>query len=73
MLEKEILDTSITVPLWYVTGASMTSMRVKNALDEYMQLVGYGGIRYLTYTYSDQEWAEFTNNYSRELDYTVTD
>lgn len=73
MLEREILEQNITVPLWYVTGASMDSMRIKNALDEYLQLVGYGGIRYMTYTYSDQEWKDFTNNYSKQLDYTVTE
>ncbi len=73
MLEKEVLETSIVVPLWYVTGASMNSMRVVNALDEYMQLIGYGGVRYITYTHSDQAWAEFTNNYSKQLNYTVSD
>lgn len=72
-LEYEFLSLNANVTLWYVTGASMHSFKVQNGTDEYVQLVGFGGIRELTYNYTDEEWTDWVNSQlanSEKLDYT---
>lgn len=56
-LEKEFLNLNAVVPLWYVTGASMHSYKINYGTDTYVNLVGFGGIREMTYNYTDAEWA----------------
>lgn len=55
-LEYTYLDSFVTVPIYYRNSASLLSRKVENASDTYLQLVGYGGIRFTTYNYTDAEW-----------------
>ena len=48
-------------------SVSIDSFRVKEGVDEYQALVGYGGIRSLKLTQSDGDWA---NKTAGGLDYT---
>ena len=34
-------------------------MKIKYGTEEYVFGVGRGGVKYMTYNYSDAEWAEF--------------
>ena len=58
-LEYEFLSLNANVTLWYVTGASMHSHKVQQGNDTYIQLVGFGGLRELTYNYTDSQWAAY--------------
>lgn len=72
-LEKAFLDLNAVVPLWYVTGASMHSYKVNYGTDTYVNLVGFGGIREMTYNYTDAEWAAWVASQlanSDKIDYT---
>ncbi len=56
-LEYTYLNTFVTMPLYYRNSASLLSRKVDYATTDYLQIVGYGGLRYLTYNYTDEEWA----------------
>jgi ABC-type transport system substrate-binding protein len=57
-LEEAYLDEWCAIPLYYRQGASLHSQKVEYGADEYVNLIGYGGIRHMTYVYTDQEWKE---------------
>ena len=69
-LEKEILSVYYTVPLQNYYSATLISYKWEYASRDYNTFMGYGGLRYMTYNYTDEEWAQFCadNNYS--IDYT---
>ena len=46
-----------TAPMYYRNGASLTSRKVENGCDTYLQIIGRGGLRHLTYNYTDEAWA----------------
>jgi ABC-type oligopeptide transport system substrate-binding subunit len=68
-LEKEILSVYYTVPLQNYYSATLISYKWEYASRDYNTFMGYGGLRYMTYNYTDEEWAQFCadNNYS--IDY----
>lgn len=55
-LEYTFLDSFVTAPIYYRNSASLLSRKLDYATTEYLQLVGYGGLRYATYNYNDAEW-----------------
>lgn len=68
-IEGEILKTYYTVPLYNNFGASLMSYKVDYKTYVYNTFMGYGGIRYMTYNYTDAEWAELVAENNGELDY----
>ena len=56
-LEGAILKTYYTVPLYNYYSATILSYQVEYATRTYNTFMGYGGVRYLTYKYTDGEWA----------------
>ena len=67
-LEKEVLSQYFTVPISYSFGASLISYQVDYITYEYNTFNSYGGIQYMTYNYTDNQWAEYLKN--NTLDYT---
>ncbi len=65
-LEKGILENYYTTPLYYRTSASLRGRKVVYAAEEYVQNLGFGGIRYMTYAYDDAKW----NVYMEESNYS---
>ena len=55
-LEYTYLSSFVTIPLYYRNGASLLSRKVDYATTDYLQIIGYGGLRYMTYNYTDAEW-----------------
>ena len=68
-LEKGLLDLCYTTPMYYRTAASLDSRQIKNATDEYVQIVAFGGIRELTYNYNDEQWAAYCAENNNKLTY----
>ena len=66
-MEECYLSYATTTPIYYRNVASLYSQKTNNATNEYLQLVGFGGTRYLTYNYTDDEWTEYIAN--NELQY----
>lgn len=59
-LEKEILNSLYYIPMMQDAGASLLSQKVSYALgrDEYNAVMGRGGMTYMTYNYTDEQWEE---------------
>lgn len=57
VLEEVYLSSFATAPMYYRNGASLTSRKVENGCDTYLQIIGRGGLRHLTYNYTDEAWA----------------
>lgn len=68
-LEKEVLNVYYTVPLYNSFGASLISYKVDYITYEYNTFMGYGGVRYMTYNYNDDEWAAAVAEQNGELNY----
>lgn len=58
-LEAGILNRWEAVPLVARATTSINSFKIENGSKSYINLIGYGGIRYLTYNYDDAEWKAF--------------
>lgn len=68
-LEKEVLVQYYAIPIQNHFSASLLSYQVDYITTEYNTFMGYGGIRYMTYNYTDAEWAEYIAN--NELNYKI--
>lgn len=68
-LEWYMLDNQYFIAQRARQSVSMNSYKVENGTDDYLQIVGFGGIRFLTHNKTDAQWAEFVKNPSN-LDYT---
>ncbi len=68
-LEKEVLKVYYSVPLYNEFAASLLSYKVDYITYEYNTFMGYGGMKYMTYNYSDAEWAAAVAAEGGELDY----
>ena len=68
-LEAAILKRFEAIPLVARGSTSLYSLKVKYATNKYVNLVGYGGIRFMTFNYSDKAWNEFikSKDYSSNL------
>ena len=69
-LEKEILSVYYTVPLQNYYSATLISYKWEYASRDYNTFMGYGGIRYMTYNYTDEEWDKFRADNNYQIDYT---
>ena len=61
-VERGLLAYYTTTPVYYRNAASLISQKINYAADSYIQLVGFGGLSYITYNYDDAEWAEYIAN-----------
>ena len=68
-LENTYLESFVTAPMYYRNGASLLSRKLDYATTDYLQIVGYGGLRYATYNYTDAEWAAYVAEQGGELQY----
>lgn len=66
-LEEYMLQQQYFIAVRARNSVSIDSFRVKEGTDEYQALVGYGGMRSMQLTQSDQEWA---GTAAKGLDYT---
>lgn len=59
-LEKVILKSFYYIPMMQDGGASLLSQKVSFVLgrDEYNAVMGRGGLTYMTYNYTDEEWEQ---------------
>ena len=61
-LEYAYLANFATTPIYYRTSASLLSQKVNNAVDQYVDLVGFGGVQFMTFNYTDAEWETVKGN-----------
>ncbi|HEY8364057.1 MAG TPA: ABC transporter substrate-binding protein [Haloplasmataceae bacterium] len=68
-LEKEILGVYYTVPLYNNYSASLLSYKVEYITYDYNTFMGYGGIRYMTYNRTVEEWNTLIDYLGGEINY----
>jgi len=66
-MEAAFMNWYPTTSVYYRNTASMDSQKVQSATEEYVNLIGFGGIQFMTYNYDDAAWAEYIAN--NELQY----
>jgi len=57
-LEEEVLKTYYTIPLYNAYSTSLISYKIEFGSYTYNTFMGFGGIKYVTYNYSDVDWHE---------------
>lgn len=68
-LEYNVLNQYYTIPLYCDASVSLDSKRLKYIADEYNVMYGFGGLRFLKYTYSDQAWEKYVSKQGGTLSY----
>ena len=68
-LEGAILRTYDLLPLNNESSAALKGMQIKYYTEEYVYGVGRGGIKYMTYNYTDGEWDAFVKSQGGEINY----
>ncbi len=68
-LEAQVLQMYYTVPMLNSFSASLLSYKVDYITYEYNTFMGYGGLKYMKYNYTDEEWAAEVAAQNNQLDY----
>ncbi len=66
-LEAGILNRFEAVPLVARGSSSLLGFKCEYATKTYVSLIGYGGIRLMTFNYNDAQWSEFCSRYNNDL------
>jgi ABC-type transport system substrate-binding protein len=69
-MEQAILMNYNFIPLMDDAGANLKGMQIKYFVEEYVPLMGFGGLKNYTYNYTDAEWDAYVQAQGGELDYT---
>lgn len=57
--EKAYLEYYAAIPLYYRQSASLYSQKINYPTKTYINIVGFGGVREITYNYTDAEWEAY--------------
>ncbi len=68
-LENAVLQNYNFIPLMNDSGATVVGMQVQYYTDEEVFPMGYGGVQYLTYNYTDAEWEAYVAEQGGTLNY----
>ena len=68
-LEENFLRKYYRIPLAGSTVCFMQSYQVQNYTDRYSIMYDFGGLRLMTYNYTDSEWADFVAAQRGSLNY----
>ena len=66
-LEAGIINRFECIPLVARGTSSLLGLKTENASKNYINLVGYGGIRFLKFNYDDAEWSKFCSEHNNSL------
>lgn len=55
-MEYAYLSFFTTTPVYYRNSGSLVSQKGDYAVSQYLDLIGFGGLRFYTYKYDDAEW-----------------
>jgi len=69
-IEGAVLLNYNFIPLNGDASAVLKSQKVEYYSEEYNMMMGFGGLKYNTYNYTDAEWDEYVASQGGELDYT---
>lgn len=61
-LEEALLKNYTTIPLMNEGGVSLKSYKINFGQENYIYGLGRGGVRFITYNYTDGEWAKYCDS-----------
>lgn len=69
--EQGLLGTYTMIPLTYSISTSLYSQRTVEGSEDFVNTLvdGYGGLRFMTYTMDDAEWADYCAQNNNQLTY----
>ena len=67
-LEAGILNRFEAVPVVARATSSLNSWKIENGTENYINLIGYGGIRHIRFNMNDGEWAKYCKAHNYKLD-----
>ena len=67
-LEAAILNRFEAIPMVARASSSINSFKIENGSPTYINLIGYGGVRHMTFNYDDAEWAKFLEEHPNLAD-----
>ena len=68
-VEEAVLLQYDMIPINLESSANLKGMQIKYYTEEYIFGVGRGGIKYMTYNYTDAEWDEYVKSKGGKLNY----
>ncbi len=68
-IEGAVLSTYDLIPINNESSAALKGMQIQYYTEEYVYGVGRGGIKYMTYNYTDAEWDAFVASQNGQLNY----
>ena len=69
-LEGAVLLNYNFIPIMDDAGAQIRGQQIKYYTEEYIFGMGFGGLKYYTFNYTDAEWDAYVASNGGELDYT---
>ena len=69
LLEEAYLKLYYRIPLMSTTVCSLLSQQVEYYTQTYNIMYGFGGLRLMTYTYNDSDWAKYVADQGGTLNY----
>ena len=66
-MEEAYLKSYVALPLFYSCAIALASDKIQDGSEFYVPGVEYGGIRMLTYLYTDKEWDEYCKEHNYQL------
>ena len=69
-MEGAVLLNYNFIPIMDDSSAQLRGEQVAYHTEDYIFGVGFGGMKYMTYNYTDAEWADYVAANNGELDYT---
>ena len=69
-MEGVVLMNYNFIPIMDASTAQLRGQQVEFHTEEYIFGMGFGGVEYLTYNYTDAEWDAYVASNNNELDYT---
>lgn len=66
-LEAAIINRYECIPLVARGTSSLLGLKTENATKVYINLIGYGGIRFLNFNFNDGEWKKFCEEHNNDL------
>ena len=68
-IEGKVLETYDYLPMLQDAGQRLLSQQMFYVTDEYNAMLGYGGLAYTKYNYTDAEWTAYVAEQGGELKY----
>ncbi len=65
--EAGVINRFEAIPIVARGTSSLTGLKIENATESYINLVGYGGIRFMKFNYNNGEWRNFVNSQNQDL------